>query len=283
MKVYVFYGEGEKQFRLKVNIPPQWLQSSCKLLLEHLLQNLPASLQEPEISADTLEIKCGNLTLHSTDIIGTHIHEYNDLFVNRKPQVEKECNEAGLLRCTNYGCGKLFSPEKNTETSCHYHSKGPIFHDLEKHWGCCPSRKGYDWEEFQNLPTCQTGAHSTENKPFVYPREEVLNVPIPSNTVPSSDRFETKAKQTSGPREFEEAIIPAEPQKIIDGKARCRNFGCFKEFIVEENNNTACVFHKRGPVIWDTYKYWNCCPEKKCYEMDDFLKVPGCSRGPHKL
>lgn len=30
-------------------------------------------------------------------------------------------------------------------------------------------------------------------------------------------------------------------------------------------------------------KYWSCCPGKKCYDWDDFLKVPPCAVGPHKV
>ena len=73
------------------------------------------------------------------------------------------------------------------------------------------------------------------------------------------------------------------PQPIVDGRAKCRNFGCQKEFVVTENSDTSCRYHAEGPVFWDTYKYWKCCPDKKKAEFDDFVSIPGCVVGPHRL
>ena len=66
-----------------------------------------------------------------------------------------------------------------------------------------------------------------------------------------------------------------------DGSARCQRKGCQKTFTVSENNPTACRFHKGQPIFHDTAKFWSCCPDRKCYDFDDFLAVPGCEIGLH--
>ena len=34
-------------------------------------------------------------------------------------------------------------------------------------------------------------------------------------------------------------------------------------------------------MFHDTLKFWSCCPEKKCFEFDTFMAVPGCVTGFH--
>lgn len=291
MRVYILYDpneigvESEKKgslSKLKINVPQSWLEFPCKKLLSFFLDTVRKDGKH-DTDVDTLEIKCGGLILKSTDIIGKHIHEYNELLIARRKVSLREDINNGNLRCTNYGCGKLFNPEDNTDTSCHFHLKGPVFHDLEKHWSCCPGKKAFDWEEFQQLPTCQVGKHSTANKPFAISEQAITNVPLSSSQMSVCSTVDEQSvimQRTTGPREFEGAKVKS--HEIVDGKARCRNHGCNKEFLVESNNESACVYHKEGPVIWDTQKYWKCCPHSKCYEFEDFLQVRGCCIGPHQ-
>ena len=57
------------------------------------------------------------------------------------------------------GCGKKYTEEANTDTSCNFHDGKPIFHDVKKGWTCC-NKLVYDWDEFTALVGCKSGAHS---------------------------------------------------------------------------------------------------------------------------
>ncbi|EPY26753.1 rar1 [Angomonas deanei] len=295
MKVYFIYEGKDKNgtvvqeqdeiFKLKVDLPTAWSQSECSKLIDFFVKTLNAKRPSSQVKREEVELRCGGLLLKETDIIGNVVREYNDVYLLHKAAAVERIKREGEILCTNFGCGKYYVEEENNDTACHFHAKGPVFHDLEKYWSCCEGKKAFDWEQFQSIPTCQVGRHDTKNKPFAFPKEEIANIPLSAGQVQQlSAGPASTGPATTGPREFEGAVhAQSEPQKIIDGKARCRNFNCGKEFVVAENNETACQFHKEGPVFWDTYKYWKCCPDKKRYEFEDFVKIPGCCTGPHKL
>ena len=75
-----------------------------------------------------------------------------------------------------------------------------------------------------------------------------------------------------------------EPVKSKDGKYMCGNKGCAdKSFILEENNDSACKFHKGEAIFHDLKKYWSCCTDKPAYDFDEFLKLPTCTTGAHVI
>lgn len=79
-------------------------------------------------------------------------------------------------------------------------------------------------------------------------------------------------------------IISAERKssRSADGlTAKCQRKGCQKTFQICDNCETACVYHRGQPVFHDAVKIWSCCPDKKCYDFDEFLAVPGCALGFH--
>ncbi len=63
-------------------------------------------------------------------------------------------------KCQRNGCKKLFVLSENSANACHHHPGKPMFHDLKKGWTCCKTVV-YDWDEFQKIPTCAVGEHST--------------------------------------------------------------------------------------------------------------------------
>jgi len=64
---------------------------------------------------------------------------------------------------------------------------------------------------------------------------------------------------------------PEKPPVMKDGKFVCANLGCKKwTFTEEENNETACNYHKGAPVFHDLKKYWSCCADKVTYEFEEF-------------
>jgi hypothetical protein len=70
--------------------------------------------------------------------------------------------------------------------------------------------------------------------------------------------------------------------RLDDGvSAKCQRKGCQVTFIIDENSSTSCRYHKGQPVFHDAVKFWSCCYDKKCFDFDEFLKVPGCTLGYH--
>lgn len=64
-----------------------------------------------------------------------------------------------------------------------------------------------------------------------------------------------------------------------DPLLRCRRFGCQKKYRESENHDTFCRYHVKPPVFHETAKYWSCCPDKKAYDWETFMAIPGCSVG----
>lgn len=178
MKVYMSYkGESEKEgqvvvpmekpVELKMKIPADWMESPCSRLIDHFFDSTSCPGERPP--TQEMKIRCGGLLLLPTDVIQKRIHEYNQLVIVHKAVFQAQVCGEGEARCTNYGCGKVFKVGENTATSCHFHSRPPVFHDTEKYWPCCLEKKCFDWESFEKLPACQTGPHSTQNPSLVVP------------------------------------------------------------------------------------------------------------------
>lgn len=60
------------------------------------------------------------------------------------------------VACTHFGCQNRF-PRGGPYPECRYHKSPPVFHETAKFWSCCPQKKAYDWETFQEIPGCVTG------------------------------------------------------------------------------------------------------------------------------
>jgi len=63
------------------------------------------------------------------------------------------------VQCTHFGCKKRF-PRGGPYPECRYHAKPPVFHETAKFWSCCPNKKAYEFEEFENIPGCLVGTCS---------------------------------------------------------------------------------------------------------------------------
>lgn len=62
------------------------------------------------------------------------------------------------------------------------------------------------------------------------------------------------------------------------GKARCKRFGC-QQFFDPEGPEQKCVHHKAPPIFHETAKWWSCCQDKKAYDWEEFMRIPGCQTG----
>jgi len=79
-----------------------------------------------------------------------------------RPQIP-DVTPDGKYKCANFGCNQPYDPADNSEDSCHYHTSGPMFHDVKKFWTCC-NATSWDWDDFQRLPTCSVGVHRPKYK-----------------------------------------------------------------------------------------------------------------------
>lgn len=67
------------------------------------------------------------------------------------------------------------------------------------------------------------------------------------------------------------------------GKLRCKNYGCGKYYSEDENNDSACKYHRSPPIFHDTMKCWSCCRDKKAYDFESFQLIEGCTVGKHSI
>jgi len=68
------------------------------------------------------------------------------------------------------------------------------------------------------------------------------------------------------------------PVKDDQGRVRCKRFGCQK-FFDPEGEPTECIHHKAPPIFHETAKWWSCCPDRKAYDWEGFMRIPGCETG----
>ena len=245
------------------------------------------------------------------------LDDYGDYFITRGAYVSSSSAGAGatassttktlevdsdgipLVKCKNYGCGQMFSESSNTETSCRYHSLPPFFHDTAKGWQCCNERKAYDWDDFNAIEGCLVGLHSTVDpkvKFMASPTVEAAAAANESSTTPSTDTApktvlasieqfnKSNPNATTGATSMAKTLqsnVRKSTQNADGITAKCQRKGCQLTFNIADNHTGACTYHAGNAVFHDTWKYWSCCPGKKCYEFDEFMKVPGCETGCH--
>ena len=99
---------------------------------------------------------------------------------------------------------------------------------------------------------------SRSARPFFHLQIVVPGVNSPSGTVP-----DTASKP---------------PVKDDQGRVRCKRFGCQK-FFDPEGEPTECIHHKAPPIFHETAKWWSCCPDRKAYDWEGFMRIPGCETG----
>ena len=88
----------------------------------------------------------------------------------QETRAKREQELKNTVQCTRFGCKNRF-PRGGPYPDCRYHKSPPVFHETAKFWSCCPNKKAYDWEDFQNIPGCQTGkcteVKESEGKQFL--------------------------------------------------------------------------------------------------------------------
>ena len=231
-----------------------------------------------------------NDKLFSNDIVESVLSDHSDYQLKPgahiRVSVSRMAEEDGSsLRCRNYGCNQYYNETDNDDQSCHHHTGPPIFHDTMKCWSCCRDRKAYDFEAFQLIKGCSNGRHSII--PPAVALGKSTSAADGSEPVPVAAPLKSIAAYNAANPEAASAAASAvktlarKSTRGTDGTARCQRKGCQKQFIFENNEEGACTYHKGQPVFHDAIKFWSCCPNKKCFDFDEFLAVPGCGTGFH--
>ena len=195
------------------------------------------------------------------------------------------------LKCKNKGCLKKYKLSENNEKACLYHPGLPIFHDFKKGWTCC-KKIVYSWDEFAKLVGCQEGVHNDKKKENKKNNQgEFYQSDTVNRAQRGIDNFGQKEPVFKSIKDFnkEQQIKKEEKKKeekvktvfiTKNGKMKCSNKGCLKEFTEENNINDCCKYHLGVPVFHDLVKYWSCC-KKETWDWDSFMKLPTCSVGKH--
>lgn len=187
MKVLLHYEDNEDSDlhkSLKITLPKSWKTGPTSKLLAQFVESYNANetfksanpLTESElhlairqpVSADN--DKHTMLVLASDAVTVDVIPDRADVYIQHGPSqtlqqaidavkeesARKRKELASTVACTHFGCKHRF-PAGGPYPDCCYHAAPPVFHETAKFWSCCPTKKAYDWEDFQNIPGCQTG------------------------------------------------------------------------------------------------------------------------------
>ena len=309
IKVYIHLKDvtGYPDKTSKLAIPKAWVTSKTVAdvmgLFTKAYNDKAAETEQLDVAALHLEEEGGGTKLYSNDVVEAAMSDHSDYYL--KPGAHLRAAAAATasagdsmtadgqpkLRCKNYGCNKYYVEAENSDEACQHHTGPPIFHDTMKCWSCCRDRKAYDFESFQLIVGCNTGRHSdispavalgkSPNAPAEASAEGANDLPPPPALKTIDAYNAANPDAASAASSAAKTLATRKSTRQADGSARCQRKGCQKTFLVEENGPTACTYHQGQPVFHDAVKFWSCCPEKKCYDFDAFLTVPGCAVGCH--
>lgn len=298
LKVYIHLEiPGYPEKTSKIPLPKSWVDAKqvhdviVLFLKSYNDKNAEKSIDVEEAHLTTKD----GLKIFSSDVISAVLEDHGDYYIKLGKHV-KEISETvaidkNKLRCKNYGCNQYYLENENTADCCVHHTGPPIFHDTMKCWSCCRDRKAYDFETFQQISGCATGPHSNVVK-------NVAIAPSPNATVddgassdagvfapPSlrsiADYNSANPTAASAAASAVKQLATRKSSRNADGTARCQRQGCGKTFEFNVRIADSCVYHKGSAVFHDAAKFWSCCPDRKFFEFDEFLKFPGCCSGYH--
>lgn len=293
-KIYLHFKEASfPEKTLKIGIPASWSTKNISDVIALFVKSYNKEFPEKTLECENLHlVNEQDAKLYSNDTVGNFIFDRGDYNIKfgQYVKTEKVVVHDSRPRCKNYGCNMYFTEEENHDMACKHHTGPPIFHDTMKCWSCCTDRKAFDFESFQEIKGCCVGRHSLL-EPHV--------IIAPSPTASFRQGQSASTEQSAAPLKSIEQYNSTNPTAVTaasaalkqfsvrkssrkdDGTARCQRPGCQKTFVVSENSSNACVYHQGQAVFHDTAKFWSCCPDRKCYDFDDFMKIKGCCVGCH--
>lgn len=295
LKIYIIIEEeGFPALKSKIQVPKSWAEREVgdvmKLFADGYNKKNPDT--PIDISRVHFETKDGG-KVFTNDKVSAGLEDLEDYYIKHGVHLREQRTEAidkDCLRCKNYGCNQYYKPAENGDSACCHHTGPPVFHDTAKYWSCCAGRKAYDFESFQLISGCATGCHS-DTPPQISisasPNAPVLREGVSEGSSTSSGALKSIADfNTSNPTAVSAAssamkTVERKSTRNADGTARCQRRGCGKVFAVAAAGPTDCCYHAGQPIFHDAVKFWSCCADRKCYDFDEFLQVPGCASGAH--
>lgn len=181
-----------------------------------------------------------------------------------------------------------------------HHPGNPVFHEGLKSWSCCneTNKPVLDFDDFVKIPGCTTLDGHTDVKPKTHQPVAALDTSeaIPLKLAKQSDGSEvygTTQKKVDLPTAVAQAqsskplVIEEDDLSVSIAKGtKCQRKGCDHEFVDEETSRTGkspsadCHFHPAPPLFREGSKGYLCC-KRRVLEFDEFLKIPGCTKGRH--
>lgn len=180
--------------QLKITLPKSWKTGPTSRLLGQFVESYNANetfsasnpLKEEELHLALRESDGESsriVPLPSDAVTVEVIPDREDIYVMHGPsktlqetqdaikadRERQKQEQANLVACTHFGCKQRF-PKGGPYPQCQYHAAPPVFHETAKFWSCCPTKKAYEWNEFERIPGCLTGVCSDvkeEQKQFL--------------------------------------------------------------------------------------------------------------------
>jgi hypothetical protein len=184
MKVFLHYEDNDNNAfykTLKITLPKSWKTGPTSKLLGQFVESYNSNeelLKRNPLQEDALHLtvrqhdgeKSVIVPLASDAITLDVITDRADVYIvhgasktlqdwedERQTESKRKADElANTVACKNFGCKQRFK-RGGPYPDCQHHKAPPVFHETAKFWSCCPTKKAYDWEDFQNIPGCQHG------------------------------------------------------------------------------------------------------------------------------
>ena len=188
MKVFLHYEDNDNtdyHKSLKITLPKSWKTGPLSRLLdqfvESYLSNDSFKIQNPldaaqlhlaqRVAAESGGDRTYLQALCNDAVVVDELEDRADVYICHGPgKTKAELNaqkvqELALkqeqlkttVACTHFGCQQRFPKGGPYPDECIYHRLPPVFHETAKYWACCPTKKAYDWEDFQAIPGCCIG------------------------------------------------------------------------------------------------------------------------------
>jgi hypothetical protein len=159
-------------------LPKTWKTGPTSKLLEQFVEsyNGTTGKENPLAVADlhlALREETKLVALPSDAIVTERIPDRGDVYImhgashslaalaaqQAEAKAALAAEKKNTVPCTHFGCKNRF-PRGGPYPDCRYHKAPPVFHETAKFWSCCPNKKAYEWETFQEIPGCETGTCS---------------------------------------------------------------------------------------------------------------------------
>jgi len=188
MKVFLHYEDNEVtdyHKSLKMTLPKSWKTGPVSRLLEQFVESYHLSnnfdVRNPldqkhlhlaqRVAAENGGEAIRLQPLCSDAIVVDELDDRADVYIchgagqTKAELAAEQAKELALKQeelkntvvCARFGCQLRFPKGGPYPTNCQYHRLPPVFHETAKYWACCPTKKAYDWDEFQAIPGCLMG------------------------------------------------------------------------------------------------------------------------------